>query len=298
MPVAAVRPLLIAAVAVTLGAATAVVVDGRTPSESSDCAVPAYVEGTPASPEAAPDGGGLEVVEQGFTQTGDAVSIGAVVHNTSAHPAYRTRVQIRLYDAKRMWLPEERPGEVRRVMEIPVVMPGQRVGIGNDAHPAPLYGGGKAVVRSFDVELTTTTWLEPDALGGLVPVSAREVRAEHPSPASDDVVSAHYRERSANCRTLAARGAAVVYRDAGGRIVGGAIEPPGALIVFRDERNEVVGGEPTPPESAPCAPGERDMWVIPLNPVPDSADLSRIEVHPYCDLSRPVSGTGPRDPRN
>ena len=298
MPVAAVRPMLVAAVAVTIGAAVAVITDGRTPSESSDCGVPAYVEGTAASPQAAPDGGGLKVIEQGFTQTGDAVSVGAVVENTSAHPAYRTRVQIRLYDAKRMWLPEVRPGEVRRVMEIPVVLPGQRVGIGNDAHPAPLYGGGEAVVKSFDVELTTTTWLDAGALGGFAPVAAVEVRAENPNPAAREIVSAHYRENSPNCRALSARGAAVVYRDPAGRIVGGAIEPPGALIVFRDDRGEIVGGQSDPPESAPCAPGERDMWVIPLNPVPESADLSRTEVHPYCDLSRPVSGTGPRDPRN
>lgn len=291
------RALLAAAVAVVLGAAAAVVaLDG--PTSGSACGVPAYVEGTEASPAAAPDGGQLRVVEQGFTQTGDAVSVGAVLENTSAHPAYRTRAQVRLFDAKRVWLPEVRFGEVRRVMEIPVVLPGQRIGVGNDAHPAPLHGGGAAVVSAFELELTTTTWLEPGALGPFGAVSAGSVRTERPNPAAPSVVSLRYRERSPNCAPLAERGAAAVFRDSAGRVVGGAIEPPGALIVFRDADGAVVGGQARPPESPPCSPGERELWVIPLNPAPPAADPARTEVHPYCDLSRPVPGTGVREPRN
>lgn len=289
------RALLAVAVAVTFGAA--VVVVARVPAPEA-CGVPGYVEGTEAAPTAAPDGGLLRVVEQGFTQTGAAVSVGAVLENTSAHPAYRTRVQVRLFDAKRVWLPEVRFGEVRRVMEIPVVLPGQRVGVGNDAHPAPLYGGGAAVVSSFEVELLTTTWLAPGALGPFGAVVADSVRTERPNPAAPSIVSLRYRERSPNCAPLAARGAAAVFRDAAGRVVGGAIEPPGALVVFRDPDGAVVGGHAEPPESAPCSPGERELWVIPLNPAPEAADPARTEVHPYCDLSRPVPGSGAREPRN
>ncbi|GGS36809.1 hypothetical protein [Actinokineospora fastidiosa] len=295
---AALRPLLTAAVAVVLGAAVIAVVDGPSPSGAAECAIPAYAEGTPAAPSAAPDGGGLRVVEQGFTQSADVVSVGAVVENTSGHAAYRTRVLVRLFDAKRMWLPEERAGEVRRVVEIPVVLPGQRVGVGTDAHPAPLYGGGAAVVASFEVELTTTTWLDGNALGPFRTVTATGVATEHPNPAAPGVVSLRYREDSPNCRALTSRGAAAVYRDATGAIVGGAIEPPGALIVFRDDDGAVVGGEPGPPASPSCAPGDREMWIIPLHAAPPSADHTRTEVHPYCDLSRPAHATGAREPRN
>ncbi|MGW5050275.1 hypothetical protein [Actinokineospora sp. NPDC004072] len=228
------------------------------------------------------------MVEQGFSQDGDVVSVGAVLENTSERVAYRTRVLVRLFDGKRMWLPEEGAGEVRRVVEVPVVGAGGRVGVGVEARPARLHGGARAVVASFEVELLTTTWVAGAALGAFRVVGADGVRAAGGS--------VRYREDSPNCRALTSRGAAAVYRDAAGQIVGGTLEPAGALIVFRDSAGAVVGGEPDPPESPPCSPGARTMWIVPTHPPPPAT--ARIEVHPYCDLSRPPSATGVREPRN
>lgn len=110
-----------------------------------------------------------------------------------------------------------------KTVEVPVLTPGQRIGVVLD-RPAP----GPVI------------WLAPEALGGFTPVTA-------------DVVPGGIRYRSANCRALTSRGAAVLVRDASGRITGGA---------------------QLPPASVSCAPGER---VLPGG-APDA------EIYPYCDL--------------
>ncbi|HET6710993.1 hypothetical protein [Amycolatopsis sp.] len=110
-----------------------------------------------------------------------------------------------------------------RTTEVPVLLPGQRIGVVLD-HPA----------------LGPVIWLAPEALGGFSPVTAT-------------VVPAGVRYHSGNCRALTSRGAAVLFRDAGGRI---------------------IGGEQLPPSSVSCAPGEK---VLP-------GGAPGAEVFPYCDL--------------
>ncbi|ADJ44606.1 hypothetical protein AMES_2783 [Amycolatopsis mediterranei S699] len=109
-------------------------------------------------------------------------------------------------------------------VEVPVLTPGQRIGVALD-RPTP----GPVI------------WLAPEALGGFTPVTA-------------EVVPGGVRYRSANCRALTSRGAAVLHRDTAGHL---------------------TGGERLPPASVSCAPGER---VLPVVLGPGS------EVHPYCDL--------------
>ncbi|WP_410669324.1 hypothetical protein [Amycolatopsis sp. cmx-4-68] len=111
-----------------------------------------------------------------------------------------------------------------RTVEVPVLLPGQRTGVALD-RPAP----GPA------------TWLAPEALGGFTPVTAT-------------VVPSGVRYHSANCRALTSHGAAVLHRDAGGRI---------------------VGAEQLPAASVSCAVGEKEL---PVTLAPGS------EVHPYCAL--------------
>ncbi|MEV6826899.1 hypothetical protein [Amycolatopsis sp. NPDC051102] len=108
-------------------------------------------------------------------------------------------------------------------VEVPVLTPGQRIGVVLDK---PAVG--------------PVIWLAPEALGGFTPVTAT-------------VIPGGVRYRSANCRALTSRGAAVLFRAPGGRITGGA---------------------QLPPESASCAPGER---VLP-------AAVRAAEVYPYCAL--------------
>jgi hypothetical protein len=110
-----------------------------------------------------------------------------------------------------------------RTVEVPVLTPGQRIGVVLD-RPVP----GPVI------------WLAPEALGGFTPVTAT-------------VVPGGVRYRSANCRALTSRGAAVLHRDAAGRI---------------------TGGEQLPPASVSCARGEREL----------PAAVRSAEVYPYCDL--------------
>ncbi|WP_329049249.1 hypothetical protein OG738_41325 [Amycolatopsis sp. NBC_01488] len=110
-----------------------------------------------------------------------------------------------------------------RTVEVPVLTPGQRIGVVLDR---PVLG--------------PVTWLAPEALGGFTPVTAT-------------VVPGGVRYRSANCRALTSRGAAVIRRDAGGRL---------------------IGGEQLPPASVSCAPGEREV----------PAAVAAAEVYPYCAL--------------
>ena len=112
-----------------------------------------------------------------------------------------------------------------RSVEVPLLTPGQRAGVALD-RPTP----GPAV------------WLAPEALGGFTPVTAT-------------VVPGGVRYRSANCRALTSRGAAVLHRDAAGRI---------------------TGGEQLPAASVSCAAGEQEL---PAALAPGS------EVSPYCDLA-------------
>ncbi len=111
-----------------------------------------------------------------------------------------------------------------RTVEVPVLTPGQRIGVVLDR---PAVG--------------PVIWLAPEALGGYTPVTAT-------------IVPGGVRYRSANCRALTSRGAAVLARDAAGHL---------------------TGGEQVPPESVSCAPGER---VLP-------SGAAHAEVYPYCDLA-------------
>jgi hypothetical protein len=109
---------------------------------------------------------------------------------------------------------------------VPLLTPGERIGVATAGGP---------------VRLGPVIWLTPESLGGFTPVTAT-------------VVAGGVRYRSANCRALTSRGAAVLFRDAAGRI---------------------TGAEQLPPASVSCTPGERDL--------PFSA-AGRAEVFPYCDL--------------
>jgi hypothetical protein len=106
---------------------------------------------------------------------------------------------------------------------VPLLTPGARIGVA---------AGGP---------LGPVTWLSPESVGGFTPVTAT-------------VVPGGVRYHSANCRPLTSRGAAVLHRDAGGRI---------------------VDAEQLPAESVSCAPGDRQL------PVHVEAGT---EVYPYCDL--------------
>src|SRR5262249_45267829 len=144
---------------------------GGSPSAlPTPCAVPTALPANPDAPAArAPGGGGLSVVETGFTQTldghGKAVSIGATVANSSSMIAYRTRVRLHVLDARAASAVATYSGEALYQV-IPVILPGQRIGAAafTDLLTNPITGVA-TTVASVQVELDTTQWWSPTEAG-------------------------------------------------------------------------------------------------------------------------------------
>lgn len=268
-----VRPRLVigaVVVVVLIGGIIALVNASWLPwNDAAPCDLPSSVPTGPVS-----DATDLRVTEQGFTQSADdRVSIGAMLWNTGKDIAYRTRVSFQPLDSG------QRPLGSPTAIEVPVLLPGQRVGIGQDVQ---LTAGTRA--SSVQVVPNTTYRLPAGALGSYQPVTARKLRTGHPDAQFPGYVDIHYTDTSTNCGPLAEGAAVAVYRDANGRIVGGAVNDPGSLIVYRDQHGNTVGGETHLPVSEPCQPGTRDMWITPDGDQPSTADPSRTTIYPYCGV--------------
>ncbi|MCU1686500.1 MAG: hypothetical protein JWQ81_7239 [Amycolatopsis sp.] len=186
---------LVVAVVAAAGITTAVLSTRGHEPVAKPCEIPNSVRVQPVSAKTAPGGGGIDVEETGVSSSG-LVSMGAVVRNTSDHIAYRTRVMLKVSVAFTGLPPGPMQGSLL-TMEIPVMLPGQRVGIGR-----PLVNvNATTKVISADVEAQTTTWLPNGALGGFSPTadtyeSISRVKSSLPADA------VQYTENSTNCRAL------------------------------------------------------------------------------------------------
>jgi hypothetical protein len=275
------RTVVAVAAVVVLAAVVIVIVGGRFPwsdGSASTCDIPERVAGRPAPASSAPGGGGIRVVEQGFTHdpaTG-AVQVGVLLENTGKSVAYQTTVRFRLFDAAHAELPEV---GAPLAVEIPIILPGQRIGAGTGSYHRD------ERVASVEIVPDSTSWLSRDATGSFSPVTARYVRAARFNPRIPSSVDIHYREKSANCRPLTSRTTAVVFRDSGGKIVGGGAGTPDTPIIFRDEQGKDLGGERRRPPTPSCSPGERETWIVPPTGAPTITDDTRTEIYPYCDLA-------------
>jgi hypothetical protein len=231
----------------------------------------------PAStPASAP--GGIKVVEQGFSQgPSGLVSLGAIVENTGSEVARRIPVRFRLFDAAHHELPELTTSELS--VEIPLLLPGQRIGAGTGAYRR------KNPVAGAETVVGSNTWLPRAAVGSLAPVGASYLSTSRYYPDNPIYVDVHYREVSTNCRNLNSHDTTVIFRDRAGRIVGGDNGPAGNPLTFRDTHGNDIVVERQPPVSPSCSPGERETWVIPYVGAPATADDARTEVYPYCDLA-------------
>ncbi len=252
------RPVVIGLVLATLvaGGAVAMMVHARLDKPAACAAVPVAAPDKPSgTATTAPDGGGLRVVEQGFTNINYGVSYGAIVENTSASVAYRTQVTFGFSTNGEQLEP---PPTTLNTQQIPIILPGQRIGVGTTASlPAPYSA------TSVELRLGETTWLNRTDVGrDLGPVTATLVRSEHPNHDYPGYLEITYTSATNTCRQLAGRGAATVLRDPSGTIIGGTLEgydngcSAGTHITARGE----------------------------LMPV---ADDTRTQVFPYCDLQRP-----------
>ncbi|WP_409183010.1 hypothetical protein F9C11_00590 [Amycolatopsis sp. VS8301801F10] len=270
------RKLLLVTIVALLAAAAGVVAVVLTRGDGSaakPCDIPNSVKEQPVSAKTGPTGGGIEVAEKGVSSSGLA-SMGAVLRNTSDHIAYRTKVTLKVIVSVN-GLP---PGPIQgapMTMEIPVMLPGEHVGIGRTL----INVGGNDKVDSADVDIQTTTWLAKGALGSYTPATDT-YEATDRVPASPPADTVRYTEKSANCRALSSRRTAVVFRDANGKIVGGDLAPP-------DGKGNPAGSPQQPPASPSCSPGERSTWIVPLQHIPQNTDDKKTELYSYCDLNAP-----------
>ncbi|WP_031466800.1 hypothetical protein [Sciscionella sediminilitoris] len=270
------KPLLIGAVVVVVVAVAAVVtvvlVNQNSTPVAQPCDIPQSVREQPASAKTAPSGGGVEVVDSGFSQVPE-ITMGAVLRNTSDRIAYRTKVAFRPVISINGAAPKPL-GNSLMTTEIPVLQPGEQIGIGR------VFGSNTTWhLTKVDIDLQNTTWLAKGALGRFAQAkdTVTDFTRAGASPPNDVV---HYTEKSASCRPLANRHSAVVYRDASGKIIGGDFAAP-------DGKGNAGAGNLKPVSSPSCTPGERDTWIVPFTEIPKAADKQRTEVSSYCDLNAP-----------
>lgn len=251
-------------VVLALGAVVVVVTGGwppRVPWFGGSCDLPQSV--TALGSSSAPRSGGIRVVDQGFTQPSDefkSVSLAAILENTSDRIAYGTRVTVELLDERNSRV----TGFEAADDEIPILMPGQRIGVGMTVSPT-IPDAASRTVAAFQVDTDTTRWLADDALGeDFAPVTAEylnTVRRDPEVPHSNEI---HFTVTSETCRPLEGWNPAAVFRDSGGDIVGGM------------RRYSAV--------TEACAQNDRETWVIPLKATPPTADDANTEIYPYCDI--------------
>jgi hypothetical protein len=210
-----------------------------------------------------PAGKGLRIVEKGFTRFGrpvGTVSLGAIVENTSDLVAYRTRIRFRVFD-DRHHSAVAASSEKVLYLEIPVILPGHRIGVGDWAYLREGRSARTVPVSGFEIELGTPQWW-PTRNTVFRPVTTRHLRTERNSVehASGTV---GYSVDSALCRPFATRGVATVFRNSAGAIVGGSFA--------RDNSKDR------------CIPGKHTESVEAFGSVPPGIDDSRTESYPYCD---------------
>jgi hypothetical protein len=281
-----VRRWLLAACAVMIvaGALSGCRILGGSPSAlPTPCAVPTALPAHPDAPAAsAPGGGGLSVVETGFTQSlagrGKAVSIGATVANSSSMIAYRTRVRFHVLDSRAASAVATYSGEALYQV-IPVIMPGQRIGAAafTDLLTNPITGVA-TTVASVRVELDTTQWWSPTEAGpALAAVPAKHVSTQRSTVQTDSGV-VKFSATSPYCRSVSDRGVATVFRNQTGAIVGGNF--------FWTASHE-------------CSAGAYAQSVTTMAPIPSNVDDALTQDYPYCDPVPPSPALPqPGDPVN
>jgi hypothetical protein len=267
--------------AVVAGATVTALLATRDGPETESCRLPQVPSenGTPAAAASAPGGGGLRIVEQGFTSMADLVGVpsvatGALVENTSTMVAYRTRITFTMFGPGGAVVPNKATVPTNRQV-IPVIRPGERIGVASLALtverevPPP---NRPVAVASVRIALESTQWVLPTSGGGaFAPVTTRGHSGErmlHDSVGPlQQLVNVDYIITSAYCRSIAGARGAMLYRDSAGTLIGGI---------------DVV------PESdlTTCQPGQRASWAV-AQGVPETVDPAKTVVYPYCDPGRP-----------
>ncbi|WP_433053325.1 hypothetical protein [Dactylosporangium sp. CS-033363] len=191
---------------------------------------------------------GLAVAESGTSRLGASTfSVGALVANRSpAWAAYRTSMSVRLLDAGG-GVVADLPSST-----LPMVLPGAALPVGATLAVPP---ERVSLVARAEVVLSTTHWVavEPEN---------RLFQRFDGAPESDGDFLLPANLGEVRCTGLSATGAALVYRDASGR---------------------VVGGEFVPYSGEYCAGSHAGEMLSPRD-VPETADPPRTTMAVYCDV--------------
>lgn len=191
------------------------------------------IERTRGDPEVSPldeqpDGGEVEVVDQGFTTwthvfgsstSEELFSYGVVVENTSDHVAVNTTVEVRAVETTDTGgLPG--PGEFR----IPILLPGQQFGVGAT-------GGDPPELPDLAVEVDQGEWWPMDHdLVEFPEVSVDEVQVMRMSGQGDSGISLEVALDSDYPSPFGEQYRYAVFRNSEGEIVGGNWYDHGATV--------------------------------------------------------------------
>ncbi|GAA0708568.1 hypothetical protein Drose_13135 [Dactylosporangium roseum] len=203
----------------------------------------------------------LSVSEQGFSPTaGRIVSIGGIVVNNSKQAAYRTRVTFRVVGADGTSLVRPQSAQLLH-QEIPVVLPGERVAVGAGVSMDP--DAVRSIAR-VEIELGGTRSVPADPANPLFRPLTVTLAGPTTSTAGASAGSLHFGVTASGCTGLVERGVGIVYRDAGGTIVGGALNAGAA--------------------KGRCA-GTGGPQTVTVTDVPPTAELSKTRISVYCDVA-------------
>ncbi|WP_345626458.1 hypothetical protein [Rugosimonospora acidiphila] len=242
--------------------------DSSPQPQATPCPVPSTVPaGTDAPADQAPGGGGLQIVDHGYTQVGGSgysVSLGALVRNTSSRTAYRTTVALRVLDVQGRTAVDPL-NAAQLVLEIPLIGPRQQVAVGSSAgvRTDVSANGAPDKVTTFDVSLGTTRWLLAGNVASVPSITAtyRSLELDAQQPESG---SLRYAAASTSCRPLVSRGTAAVFVNPAGTVVGGAFDP--------------ATGSPR------CGTAGYDEYLLAPRSIPRNIDEAKTQITPYCDL--------------
>ena len=245
------------------------------PDNASTRCTPARPVPGGAAADVAPAGGGLRVVEQGFTQidgNGKVVSVGAVVENASTAVAYRTPVHIKVFDASHNRASADAGGLLSQV--IPVLMPGERIGVGAWAYlRSDAVTGAVTAVASIELELGPSQWFAPDGSAAyFAAITSTHKHTQLTTTGGPAYGSIAFTAESPYCQAISDRGVATIFRNSNGAIIGGNL----AEVFPRG-----------------CEPGPADKSATVTAGIPGGFDDARTSHYLYCDPSptRPLSTT-------
>jgi hypothetical protein len=165
-----------------------------------------------------------------------------------------------------------RSGELL-TQEIPVVLPGQRIGAGSWTYVRDGSSGQPVKVSGFQVELGTAQWLaQPGATEAFTEISTKHLSTDR-STVEQETGDVKYSMDSRYCRALAPRGVATVFRDPTGKVDGGSFDPDKSRLR--------------------CPPDTSTWSVSVFRSIPSGIDDSKTQSYPYCDIAPAGRGITP-----